>query len=72
MVYPCLCSPKAFAIGCELKNSQLIAEKLYLKEPFPRPEKVNLYDDDSQLIASVEIPKTNTQVHSNITLNLCL
>ena len=67
-----LISPKAYAISCELQDSQLIAEKLYLKEPFLHPEKINLYDDDSQLIASVEIPQTDIQVHSNITLNLCL
>lgn len=72
MVYQYLCSPRAYAISCEIQDSQLIAEKLYLKEPFPRLEKINLYDDDSQLIASVEIPQTNIQVHSNISLNLCL
>jgi hypothetical protein len=66
-----LVSPKVFAVSCELKNLQLTAEKLYLKEPFLHPEKVNLYDGDSLLIASVTIPKTNTQVHTNITLDLC-
>lgn len=66
-----LISPKVFVIGCELTNSQLIAEMLYLKEPFLKAQKVNLYHDDSRLIASVEIPKTNIQVHKNITLPLC-
>ena len=66
-----LISPKVFAVGCVINDSQLTAEKLYLKELFPRPEKVNLYDDDSQLIASVTIPQTDIQTHSNITLELC-
>lgn len=66
-----LVSPKVFAIGCEIKKSQLIAEMLYLKEPFLKAQKVNLYDDDSRLIASVEIPKTNIQTHKNIALPLC-
>lgn len=66
-----LISPKVFAVGCEFKNLQLTVEKLYLKQPFPRSEKIDLYDDDRKLIASVTIPQTDIQTHSNITLELC-
>ena len=66
-----LISPKVYAVSCTLNGSQLTAEKLYLKEPFAKPETINLYNDESQLVASVLIPQTDIQVHSNINLPLC-
>lgn len=67
-----LISPKVFAIGCELKSDQLIAEMLYLREPFPQDTKVNLYNGDRDLVAIVLIPKTDINTHQNITLQICL
>jgi hypothetical protein len=66
-----LISPKAFAVGCAINGSQLTAEMLYLKEEFKQPIETNLFDDDINLIASVIIPKTDIQTHSNITLQIC-
>jgi hypothetical protein len=66
-----LISPKVFAVSCTINGSQLTAEKLYLKEEFNQPTETNLFDDDINLIASVIIPKTDIQTHSNITLQIC-
>ena len=66
-----LMSPKVFAIGCELKGDQLIAEMLYLRESFSQDTKVDLYNGDRELVATVLIPKTDINTHQNITLTLC-
>ena len=66
-----LMSPKVFAIGCELKGDQLIAEMLYLRESFSQDTKVDLYNGDRELVATVLIPKTDINTHQNITLDLC-
>ena len=71
MVYEYLMSPQAFAIGCELKGDQLIAEMLYLRESFSQDAKVDLYSGDRVLVATVLIPKTDINTHQNITLDLC-
>ncbi len=71
MVYDFLISPKVFAISCELKSDQLIAEILYLREPFSKAETIDLYSGDRALIATVLIPKTDINTHHNITLDLC-
>lgn len=66
-----LISPKAYAIGCAINGSQLIAEMLYLKEEFMQDTKVDLYSGDRVLVATVLIPKTEINTHQNITL-ICL
>ena len=66
-----LMSPKVFAIGCELKGDQLIAEMLYLRELFSQDTKVDLYNGDRVLVATVLIPKTDINTHQNITLQIC-
>jgi len=66
-----LMSPKAYAIGCTLNGSQLIAEVLYLREEFMQETKVDLYSGDRVLVATVLIPKTEINTHQNITL-ICL
>jgi hypothetical protein len=71
MLFDFLISPKVFAIGCTTNGSQLIAEMLYLREPFTQDTKVNLYDGDRCLIATVLIPKTDINTHQNITLQIC-
>ena len=71
MVYEYLMSPKVFAIGCTINGSQLIAEMLYLRELFSQDTKVDLYNGDRELVATVLIPKTDINTHQNITLTLC-
>lgn len=71
MLYRFLISPNAFAINCEITNSQFIAERLYLKNPITRDTKINLYDDESNLAAIITVGKTNSQEHQNVTLKLC-
>ena len=71
MLHDFLISPKVFAIGCELKGDQLIAEMLYLREAFTQDTKINLYDGDRCLIATVVAPKTDINTHPNITLQIC-
>jgi hypothetical protein len=66
-----LISPKAYAIGCTINGSQLIAEMLYLKEEFLQDTRVDLYSGDRVLVATVLIPKTEINTHQNITL-ICL
>ena len=66
-----LISPKAFAIGCTINGSQLIAEMLYLKEEFTQDTKVDLYGSDRVLVATVLVPKTDVNTHQNITLQIC-
>lgn len=66
-----LMSPNAFAISCELKGDQFIAEMLYLREEFMQDTKVDLYSGDRVLVATVLIPKTDINTHQNITL-ICL
>jgi hypothetical protein len=66
-----LMSPKAYAIGCTLNGSQLIAEVLYLREEFMQETKVDLYSGDRVLVATVLISKTEINTHQNITL-ICL
>lgn len=67
----CLMSPKVFAVSCELKNSQLTVEVLYLRESFKQPTPINLYNGDRELVATVLIPATDIQVHKKITLEIC-
>jgi hypothetical protein len=66
-----LMDPKVFAIGCTINGSRLIAEMLYLREPFLQDTKVNLYSGDRVLVATVIIPKTDINTHQNITLQIC-
>lgn len=66
-----LISPKAYAIGCKLDGKQLIVEMLYLKEEFLQDTKVDLYSGDRILVATVLIPKTDINTHTNITLQIC-
>ena len=66
-----LMSPKVFAIGCAINGSRLIAEMLYLRELFSQDTKVDLYNGDRELVATVLIPKTDINTHQNITLTLC-
>jgi hypothetical protein len=66
-----LISPKVYAIGCKLDGKQLIAEMLYLKEEFLQDTKVDLYSGDRVLVATVLIPKTDINTHTNITLQIC-
>lgn len=70
-MYDCLTSPKVFAVSCELQNSQLTVEMLYLREVFKEPTKVNLYNGDRLLVATVLIPPSDQQTHKKITLDLC-
>jgi hypothetical protein len=71
MLFDFLISPKVFAIGCTINGSQLIAEMLYLREPIMRDTKVDLYNGDRDLVATVLIPKTDINTHQNITLQIC-
>ena len=72
MKYRFLVSPNAYAIDCEITNTQFMAEMLYLKSPLPNEDiKINLYDSDSNLAATIIGKKTNIQEHQNVILNLC-
>ena len=71
MQYRFLISPNAFAINCEITNMQLMAERLYLKNPITQDAKISLYDDDGSLAAIAIVEKTDMQDHQNITLKLC-
>lgn len=64
-------SPKVFAVNCEIQSSQFTAEMLYLRETFKQEIKVNLYNGDRALVATVLIPATDIQVHKKITLEIC-
>ena len=70
-MYEYLISPKVYAIGCKLDSKQLIAEMLYLKEEFTQDAKVDLYSGDRVLVATVLIPKTDINTHTNINLQIC-
>jgi hypothetical protein len=70
-MYEFLISPKAYAIGCTINGSRLIAEMLYLKEEFLQDTKVDLYSGDRVLVATVLIPKTDINTHTNINLQIC-